>query len=331
MEFEKAIYRVYEKCLDSIRDESSPNPNQPSRSCRICEYLLIWLFLFYGVIFVCLHNTFVGNPGCLPQLLQEANYSLPLTKDTILQINIDEAYLEDDMDLNDDTMEDSSDENDRGRRLLRKMNVPTSNWLQSNTSSTNSTITNSSIHDIKYPKYDYEFAFDNAVVGLPDEVRYGHGFHLLNVSMMSSNCFGSHVLIQNMIPLGGVDIVVMNAIKYTVNHSGTMTTARDDYYTWTSSDYTPYKNFAQYLQYKTNVLFGSLFSFFAISTLTALLVRVLISSGVVILFPLFWGLQVTHFHTVLGFTFHTRCSDTKEFSIPGRSLIPTPGWGSPWR
>ena len=293
MEFEKAIYRVYEKCLDSIRDENSPNPNQASRSCRICEYLLVWLFFFYGVIFVCLHNSFVGNPGCLPQLLHQANFSLPLPNDVILQINIDKAYLEDEMDLNDDTMEESNnqDSSDRRRLFQLRENILPPMLLPSIQSS-NSTATNSTTHNMIYPSYDYEFAYDNAVLGLPDEIRAQHGFQLYNVSMMKSSCFGSNSLIENMIPFGGVDIVVLNAVKYTVNHSGAMTTSHGDYYFWKDSEYAPYSNAAQYLRYKFNVLFGSLFSFFAISTLTALLVRVLISSGVVILFPLFWGLQV---------------------------------------
>ena len=316
MEFEKAIYRVYEKCLDSIRDESSPNPNQPSRSCRICEYLLIWLFLFYGVIFVCLHNSFVGNPGCLPQLLQQANYSLPLPTDAILQINIDKTYLQDEMSLNDDTMEESSNEDDSGkRRLLFQLNENfLSNVLLHSNQTSNSSSANSTIHGFKYPSYDYEFAYDNAVLGLSDEIRAEHGFRLYNISMMTSSCFGSNALIENMIPFGGVDVVVLNAVKYTVEHEGTLATGHGDYYFWTSSDYTPYSNVAQYLKYKFNVLFGSLFSFFAISTLTALLVRVLISSGVVILFPLFWGLQVGALASLIAISFLTllrRFSGTK--------------------
>lgn len=213
--------------------------------------------------------------------------------DAILQINIDKAYLEDEMNLNDDTMEQSSSEDDSSkRRLFQSSENFLSNTLLQSDQSSNSSLSNSTSHGLKFLNYDYEFAYDNAVLGLSDEIRAEHGFQVYNVSMMTSSCFGSNSLIENMIPFGGVDIVVMNAVKYTVDHAGTLTTSHGDYYFWTSSDYTPYSDVAQYLKYKFNVLFGSLFSFFAISTLTALLVRVLISSGVVILFPLFWGLQV---------------------------------------
>ena len=50
--------------------------------------------------------------------------------------------------------------------------------------------------------------------------------------------------------------------------------------------------FLGWVGFKINVLLSSLFAFFFLSSITALLVRVLISSGVVLLFPILWSLQV---------------------------------------
>ena len=47
------------------------------------------------------------------------------------------------------------------------------------------------------------------------------------------------------------------------------------------------KDFQSWLQLKIGILCLSLFAFFVMSCTTALLVRVLISSGVVLIFPIF--------------------------------------------
>jgi len=45
MEYERAIYRVYERCLDSLHDAS--DPEQPlqvnTKSCRMFEVIIIIL------------------------------------------------------------------------------------------------------------------------------------------------------------------------------------------------------------------------------------------------------------------------------------------------
>ena len=72
---------------------------------------------------------------------------------------------------------------------------------------------------------------------------------------------------------------------------GTLVSSTGDYYSWYSSDIYPYHTVLGWLGFKLGVLLASLFAFFFLSSVTALLVRVLISSGVVLLFPMFWALQ----------------------------------------
>ena len=165
--------------------------------------------------------------------------------------------------------------------------IPSISSSSSLNNSTNSNATSES-----FPSYDYEFATDASVLGLSPQLRQKHNFQLVNVSMVGDSCFGSSRIIENMIPFGGIDIVVQNAVKYTVRKGGVLATSRQDYFSWSTSDFETYPDFSSFLSTKINMGLLSFFAFFAISTLTALLVRVLISSGVVILFPIFWALQV---------------------------------------
>ena len=62
----------------------------------------------------------------------------------------------------------------------------------------------------------------------------------------------------------------------------------NDYYTWGIKDINMYHNITEWISLKMSIIVTSLFAFFALSCTTALLVRVLISSGVVLIFPIFW-------------------------------------------
>ena len=74
----------------------------------------------------------------------------------------------------------------------------------------------------------------------------------------------------------------------TIGKGGILVTAMDNFYTWTASDITMFRNLEDWISLKISIVISSLFAFFALSCVTALLVRVLISSGVVLIFPIFW-------------------------------------------
>ena len=79
---------------------------------------------------------------------------------------------------------------------------------------------------------------------------------------------------------------------------GILVAISGDYYTWSEKDIIPYNSILSWLWFKFTVIFYSLFSFFLLTSATALLVRVLISSGVVILFPCFWAIQYLGFQPI---------------------------------
>jgi hypothetical protein len=141
--------------------------------------------------------------------------------------------------------------------------------------------------------FDYEFAFDVAILALPDDIRRSHHFEVINITMSGSQCFGSS-LAWSLLPLGGLDTVVLNSVVSTVKRPGMLATAYGDYYSIPLSTIRPYSDVGGWIGFKLLVLVSSLLSFFLLSTCTALLVRVLISSGVVLLFPIFGLLQVVY-------------------------------------
>ena len=189
------------------------------------------------------------------------------------------------------------------RRLLTKNSLPFSNYLSiywyNTAASENATF---SLQNFTTPArnssqdqyFDYEFAFDVGILAIPDEVRQKHNFEIVNVTMSGSRCFGGATATA-LLPVGGIDTVVVNNVMKTVNKPGILVSKAGDYYTWQEKDITPYTTILGWIGFKLSVLTMSLLCFFLLSTSTALLVRVLISSGVVLLFPVFWAMQVSYF------------------------------------
>ena len=71
MEYERALFRVYDRTLDSMRNDQPYFYSErlqsvrPSTVCRAVEYgLLVFTFVLIGMLFV-LHGAFVGNGECL--------------------------------------------------------------------------------------------------------------------------------------------------------------------------------------------------------------------------------------------------------------------------
>lgn len=94
MEFERAIYRVYERCLEGLHDTDS---NVANKYCRLFEFITIGTSLIFLIILSILHFSYVGSSGCLPQLLsdyavQNNMSSFTLAKDQLLGINVDYKF-----------------------------------------------------------------------------------------------------------------------------------------------------------------------------------------------------------------------------------------------
>ena len=154
----------------------------------------------------------------------------------------------------------------------------------------NNSSSNSTAYDGFDPRYfqpfDYEYAYDIGVMSLSDKNRAKHNFTIINVTMEGEKCFGNG-FIQSLIPFGGIDNVILNNVMYSLNKKGGLLSSRNDYYSWKEVDLKPYFNTGTWLGYKVGIATKIFFSYFLLSCSTAVLVRILISSGVVMIFPIF--------------------------------------------
>lgn len=161
-------------------------------------------------------------------------------------------------------------------------------------SSNSSGGSNSTLYDGFDPRYfqpfDFEYAYDIGVMSLSDKNRAKHNFTIINVTMQGEQCFGNG-FIQSLIPFGGIDNVILNGVMHTFQRKGALLSSRNDFYSWRESDLRPYFNAGTWLGYKVGVALKIFFSYFLLSCSTAVLVRILISSGVVLVFPIFSLMQ----------------------------------------
>lgn len=304
--------------MDGLREEQDSNGNANTRSCKFLEVLAVGFGGFLLFVLVFLHLSFVGSPGCLRDELMRSVGSLNsdgtlLRSDQILYINVDARYRP----------EKSLDVDDRGevetasavtmlswRPLYDKADswfsfAPDGKRMRGFDQATpfiinrphnygnESTYTGAdkaNTTNYTEPEYDYKFTFNSGLLLLSYEELMQHGFSTVNVSLLGSQCYGN-AFSQSIIPIGGVDTVVVNALMYTFRESGHVFTGAGDYFRWSESDIVPYRTAGEWLQFKLLILLYSVMAFFLLTTVTALMVRILISSGVVLIFPVFWLLQ----------------------------------------
>ena len=139
--------------------------------------------------------------------------------------------------------------------------------------------------------YDYQITFDGGVTVLDSLMRHEHQFQTYNITLGESReCFGSRFAVS-FLPFGGLDIAILNNIMYTIDRSGYMLTRNGELFRWHHSDILS-RSVGEWIVWKITMVVNTVLSFFFLTTTTSLLVRVLISSGVILIFPIFWILQV---------------------------------------
>jgi hypothetical protein len=323
MEFERAIYRVYERCMDGLREEQDANGNANTRSCKFLEVLAVGFGTFLLFVLIYLHVSFVGSPGCLREEIlksigQVNSDGSLLRTDQVLYINIDPRYRpEKGLDADDKGEPESASiiptlswkSNYFGKRNSWTSVVPENPHMRGTSHPITRTLApgprdfETTANDTDYqgtgagnitsyvePSYDYKFTFSSGLLMLSYEDLKHHDFTTLNVTLEGSRCYGNSFS-QSVIPIGGIDTVVVNTLMYTFRQSGHVFTAAGDYFRWSAKDIVPYRTIPEWLQFKVLILFYSIMAFFLLTTITALMVRILISSGVVLIFPIFWVLQ----------------------------------------
>jgi hypothetical protein len=121
--FELAIFRVYDRSMENLRDDDVPHEGSMSlKTCRVFERILIGMMAFFMLVLMSLHIGIVGRVGCLPALLEQsrvaANRTTLFPSDAILQISVDPRFYDNQIDLTDDDIDDDVFGDER-RRTLR--------------------------------------------------------------------------------------------------------------------------------------------------------------------------------------------------------------------
>jgi hypothetical protein len=379
MEFERAVFRVYERSVESlVHDEPSPASARGSdgplnKSCRLFEMMLLFSAFSFFVVLVTLHRSFVGNPGCLPQALmyfnQSSNASYPyhIQKDEILGINIngddfrwwsssgnhdddlvnhwDESKINDGVpttahrssllqvfesssktvlkwvnaagnDRAASTVQDRFGkwhENVRNKAPLWKNNpsrrrllsLSVSDATNSSSSSPSSSSSSSSTNVDRLLDFDYLVVFDEALFLMDNDVLLAHSFRIINITLPAHQCFGGSMVESLVKTLNLFDLVVVNSAMYTTQTPGYMASRAGSIYHWTKQHlhaHTPPSSVGEWLGSKVSIVVNCFLSFFLLSTTTTLLVRVLITSGVILVFPTLWLLRCCGVH---GFNLRT--------------------------
>lgn len=333
MEFERAIFRVYDKFMENLISDEDDDVS-PTKSCLLFERIVSCIAFILLFILVFLHMSFVGSSGCLPRILSQIpndsydnnstkyvySSALQLRNDQILGIDIDtnfisssNAYLDNKIDsqffnsllkvyfpwnLHDMKLEKNKQHNNFYQYFSSSKK---SLSIADNTSNSNSSSI-SSIHNTTKHKFDFQFAFQIGILALSQEIRDSHNFTTINITLTDSDddCFGNSFT-KTLIPWGGIDIILKNFIQSTFEREGTLVSQTGDYSNWSKAEMSTSlhpPSILKSLSLKFSVLLISLCSFFMISSITALLVRILISSGVVLIFPLFYALQRFNFHAI---------------------------------
>lgn len=330
MEYERAVFRVYERCLDgmiSIGEEGEENANV--KSCKFVEFVLMVMIWTTSSVLFHLHNTFVGSPGCLPDLFQEnnvfsaSNFSDYISEDVVLLLNVDrDVYLPPNTNFNSYETEhifrtDIASISGKSRvwkstkralytgydHMSRMLENPKrkrydNSYGDDEVNATSLSTASASQISPQESFYDFKFAFDVGLLVMPKDMRTEHNFKVVNLTLSGGQCFGS-AFTQNVIPMGGIDTVLMNMLVNTFpNTRGYLLSRVGAYYEWSPYDIHPYSDFQGYISFKSAIVIQSLTAFFFVSTISALLVRVLISSGVVIIFPF---LKLMEYFGLVGF------------------------------
>ena len=139
----------------------------------------------------------------------------------------------------------------------------------------------------------YEFSVTGPILYLSEEKRTKHQFRALNVTL-EGDCIGSYWLAS----LVGMDTVVINQLMFALESDGMVQNLKSgEFWNWHGSRIASnklckvYKNFFWWLLDRSTTLIYIGFVFAVMSGVTAVMIRILVSSGVVFVFPIFFCIR----------------------------------------
>ncbi|GAB5030227.1 Hypothetical protein NocV09_00203590 [Nannochloropsis oceanica] len=285
MEFEQALYRVYDRSLDSLLQDrpliDDVPQSKPRHLCTVCLHTLWFLALTMITCVIGLHANFVNDPGCLHTTMQNPrNVSTWMGEDEILQIRIAQSGLH------------VTEEEEEGAAWWSQAGESSSS---SSRSSNNSSDSSSSTDVIFVP--DYIYTSNTPLLYLDSGFLARHEVKRINVTldeMCVTKGPGLGFVVGAVV--GDLDTIIINQLMYTFRSDGTARNMRtNETWSWRGSSLPPVGGYRLFtLDGWVSRLFAllrSLLALFFLSGTTAIVVRMLMTSGVALMYPFFFCLR----------------------------------------
>lgn len=286
MEFERSLFRVHERIVSGIPVAASTQ-NHASFS------VLMGLFLTLGALsfslLIALHLSFAGDGTCLAQALKHEGFNPRIWDVNAFGNMSDDAS----MIFSDDVIRLWAMPVDG---VSREPTSLSSVWQLEDVMRTTDVVGDKNVEESSQStKPDYEFSADPAFLLIDENLREPHSVKVINIAFDPA-CYGfwwrsslsRHFISSHM------DEIVINQFMFGFENSEGVLRSQSSHETWSwTSDVRIIRDqaFPMRLLINIHVLWRVCGMFMLVSSMVALVVRTLLSSGVAILFPFIYVLN----------------------------------------
>lgn len=294
MEYERALFRVHDRTLESLKMNEPCFPGRcgnsvtPRSVCAAIEVLLLSFAALCLLLLGVAHNSFVGEhaPPCvfeeLRYLQKRENLAWDLANPNPANLTKPKIPL---LDKNSILALHITAHGDSTSEYLHKIEASDGNNMKGNESSWSGEFVP-----------HYRFAPNPALLGLSSRFVKAHDVSVVNLTVARSCFTQGDSNRAAVVGLLGYDTIVINQLLTLDLPTGGLfensRTGEEWYWRSTFAEHFGRQKksmpFGEAIAYKVGIVGQTAMSFFFTATITALIVRMLISSGVVIMFPLFY-------------------------------------------
>ena len=284
MEFEKALFRVHERTLgclvQEINTETGVRSNSPAyKCCKVLQKIVAVVFGILFAFFLFVHFKYLNYGTCFEDALLKTLAELPAQLDN----------------NNNNNQISTNITNNNNTNIHNKSTIPNRHGsiiFDDDILLVEIAPSLSSYDKTKF-KPEYEFSATASLLYLTKNQRKQHKFRELNVTIDGA-CIGAYSVAR----LAGMDTVIINQIMYGLDSNGLIRNYETgELWSWSNYQVTRNKhskfsyNFFSWIADRFLVLIWTFLCFGLMSGITAVIIRVLVSSGVVLIFPLFFALR----------------------------------------
>ncbi len=310
MDFEQALFRVYDRSMDGLLQDRAlvhgVPQTKPRHLCTLCMHAVWLVALTWLTAIIGLHANFANDPGCLQTTLQTMmeeshhaarrglqaaadngtvvpvlpdpkNASTWLADDEVLQIRIQPSEIV------------FAPGGGRAPHHRKTAAAAAAEKVTAEEAGGNATV------PVFEP--DYVFAKDTPLLYLDSDFYTKHNVKRLNVTL-DDMCVAKGPGLAFVLDavVGNYDTIMLNSLMFAFRSDGVMRNVKTNQtWSWRATALPPVGGRPWFsvdgLLTRLGALLQSLTAFFFLSGVTAIVVRMLMTSGVALMFPLFYCMQ----------------------------------------